>query len=503
MSRVADYIVIGAGSAGCIVAAELVAREAGTVLLVEAGPSDRHPLVKTPMGLIALMGGARDWRFESAPQAALNGRQVNIPRGRMVGGSGSINSMVWFRGRRDDFDGWAVPGWAWADVEPSFESVEAKLLPSQLAGAHPLVTQLHRMFKANDGAAPSPERESAGVFCFNLRDGQRWSAADAFLRPARQSAALTLLTGRMIQKITLSQARARSVVFADGSTATARKGIVLTAGSIGSPEILLRSGIGPAADLKAAAIDIVHPSDEIGANLHDHPAVGLHYAGANAGYGLTLAQAPAWALAPLRYLISRTGRLASPTVEGGAFFNAAGDGGAPDVQSHFIPFMLGWKGSRFTYGAGYFADVCVCRPKSRGTLRITPEGLAIDLGLLCDPVDLELLVAGVNRLRALLAETDLGPHQAAEAYPGPGVASDEALRRHIRAHAGTAYHPVGTLRMGADKTAPVTPRLALRGVGNLWVADASVMPAVTSANTNAPSMMIGHKAAQMIAEDPA
>ena len=163
MSRVADYIVIGAGSAGCIVAAELVAREAGTVLLVEAGPSDRHPLVKTPMGLIALMGGARDWRFKSAPQAALNGRQVNIPRGRMVGGSGSINSMVWFRGRRDDFDRWAVPGWAWADVEPSFESVEAKLLPSQLAGAHPLVTQLHRMFKANDSAAPSPERESAGV----------------------------------------------------------------------------------------------------------------------------------------------------------------------------------------------------------------------------------------------------------------------------------------------------------------------------------------------------
>ena len=503
MSRVANYIVIGAGSAGCIVAAELVAREADTVLLIEAGPYDRDPLVKNPMGLIALIGGARDWRLKSAPQAALNRRQVNISRERMVGGSGSINSMVWFRGRRDDFDGWAVPGWAWADVEPSFEAVEAKLLPSQLVGAHPLVTQLHRMFKANDSAAPSPERESAGVFRFNLRDGRRCSAADAFLRLARQNAALTLLTERMVQKLTLSQDCAHSMVFADGSTATARKGIVLSAGSIGSPEILLRSGIDPAADRKAAAIDSVHPSDEIGANLHDHPAVSLHYTGANTGYGLTLAQAAAWALAPLRYIISRTGRIASPTVQGGAFFNAAGDGATPDVQSHITPFMLGWKGSRFTYGAGYFADVCICRTKSRGTLRITPEGLAIDLGLLRDPVDLELLVAGVNRLRALLAEPDLGPHQAAEAYPGPGVASDEALRRHIRAHAGTAYHPVGTLRMGADKTAPVTPRLALRGVGNLWVADASVLPAVTSANTNAPSMMIGHKAAQMIAEDPA
>ncbi len=184
MALRADYIVIGAGSAGCVAAAELARREAGSVLLIEAGPSERHPLVKIPFGLTRLMGGARDWAMKTAPQAKLGGRQLPVPRGRMVGGSGSINSMVWFRGRRDDFDAWSVPGWAWADVEPAFEAVEAKLTPRQLEGAHPLVAGLHSLFGANGTEPPTPEYESAGVFCYNLHNGRRWSSADAFLRPA-------------------------------------------------------------------------------------------------------------------------------------------------------------------------------------------------------------------------------------------------------------------------------------------------------------------------------
>ncbi len=317
---------------------------------------------------------------------------------------------------------------------------------------------------------------------------------------------LTVITDRPIDRIVLDGEVARRVILTDGSELTAIKGIILSAGSIGSAAILLRSGIGPADQLKTHGIEMVARSDEVGENLHDHPGAGLHFAGPGSGYGITLAQAPAWALAPVRYLLSGTGRLASPTVEGGAFFNARDDGGPPDVQSHFIPFMLGWKGARVTLGAGYFADVCVCRPKSRGALRLAsadpgamPE---IDLGLFNDTSDLDTLVAGLGRLRSLLDEADLGPHRAPEAYPGLSVSGEAALRDHVIRRCGTAYHPVGTLRIG-EGTAPVSPRLAVRGVKNLWVADASIMPSVTSANTNAPAMMIGYRAAEFVAEDAA
>ncbi len=493
-----DFIVIGAGSAGCAVAAGLAARQAGSVLVLEAGPSDRWPLVRMPFGLVWMLGGRRDWRYRSAPMAGIGGRSIAIPRGRMLGGSGSINSMVWFRGRAEDFDGWAVPGWSFADVEPAFAEVEAAIRPAPLAGAHPLTVGLSGLFGANAPTHPTPERESAGVFRFNMRNGRRWSAADAFLRPAL-AAGVQVLQNCEVARIGLKRDRAREVVLADGVVLTARKGIVLSAGSIGSPALLLASGIGPAEDLKAAGRDVAIPADGVGANLHDHPGAGLHFAGPGSGYGLNAGQAGQWLAAPLRYALMRSGVLASPTVEGGAFFNARGEDGPPDVQSHFIPFLLNWEGGRYRYGAGYFADICLCRPKSRGRLRLTKQGLEIDLGLFADPSDLDIMVAGLQRLRSLLAEAEFGARRAPEIFPGPAIASDEAIAAHIRARAGTAYHPVGTLAMGG----PVTERLALRGVDGLWVADASVMPAVTSANTNAPAMMIGHRAGAMIAEDAA
>ena len=503
MSATPDFIVIGAGSAGCAVAAGLVEREAGSVTVLEAGPSDNSPLVKMPFGLVWMMGSAkRDWCYKSAPQPQLDGRELNIPRGHMVGGSGSINSMVWFRGRRDDFDAWDLPGWRWQDVEPDFEAVEARLEPTQMQGAHPLTQALHGMFRANGREAPTPEYESAGVFRFNMHNARRRSAADAFLRPNMPD--ITLRTGCEVDRILFEKGAARHVVFADGSQMSAAKGIILSAGSIGSPAILMRSGIGPAADLKGLDIDVIHDAPLVGENLHDHPGAGLHFQGANSGYGLTLRQFPSWAAAPLQYLLLRSGRFASPTVEGGAFFNARGLNEAPDVQSHFIPFMLGWQGRRYTLGSGYFADVCVCRPKSRGRLtlrsRNAKEAPRIDLGLFNESSDLDTLVAGLARLRVLLAETDFGAHSAQEAFPGPTVSNEEQLRDYVRARAGTAYHPVGTLRMGLGE-APVSERLGVRGVDGLWVADASVMPAVTSANTNAPSMMIGHRAGKLIAED--
>jgi choline dehydrogenase len=486
-----DYIIVGAGSAGCAVAAGLMAREAGSIAIIEAGPSDRHPFVKIPMALIWLMGSRRDWRFKSAPMEGVNGRQINIPRGRMIGGSGSINSMIWLRGRQDDYDNWDVPGWGWADVETAFEEVEAQTTPDRLAHPHALTEALHNVLGSSGIAPPTPEYESAGVCHFNLRGNRRWSAADAFLRPA-SGPDLTVITGREVSRLSLAKGRANGV-FLGADLIKATKGVILSAGSIGSPDLLMRSGIGP----KDSCTDHLIDAPEVGKNLHDHPGCGLHFAGAETGYGLTLRQAANWATAPLQYLTGR-GPLASPTVEGAMFFNARGTDPEPDVQSHFIPFFLNWRGPRYAYGSGYFADVCVCRPKSRGALTRRDGHLHIDLGLFSDETDLDTLSHGLFRLRDLLKQA-LGDQAAPEMHPAGKATSLDEMRAHVRKSAGTAYHPVGTLRMGADKTAPVTPTLQVRGVEALWAADASIMPAVTSANTNAPSMMIGHRAASFIA----
>lgn len=495
-----DFLVIGAGSAGCVLAAELVRREAGTVLVLEAGPSERHPLVSMPFGLVWMLNSRRNWAFQSAPLAAADGRQISVPRGRMVGGSGSINSMVWFRGRAADFDGWAVPGWSFSDVLPAFKAVEQKLRPTRLRGAHPLSEGLAAMLPANSGQ-PDPDVESAGVFSYNIVRGRRNSAATAFLRPAHVS----VRTGVQVDRLIWSADIAIGAVLADGTEVRAEKGVVLCAGSLASPAILMRSGVGPADHLRDLGIPVRHDAPEIGENLHDHPGIGLHFEGAGSGYGLEPAQWPHWMLSPLLYAVARRGRLASPTVEGGAFFNARGEGAEPDVQCHFIPFFLDWKGRRFPLTSGYFADVCLCRPRSRGVFRLASRDMhaapVIDLGLFREDSDLKTMVAGVERLRKLLDRADFGDRRATEAFPGSSV-TGSALKAHIRQNAGTAYHPVGTMRMGKND-APVSPRLAVRGVRGLWVADASVMPSVTSANTNAPSMMIGWKGAEFIAEDAA
>jgi choline dehydrogenase len=502
-----DFIVIGAGSAGCAVAAGLAKANIGSVCVLEAGSHDAVPQVKIPFGLLYTMGSKRDWKFLSTAQSCANNRVFKVNRGLMIGGSSSINSMVWFRGRKDDFDNWRQPGWRWDDVEQDFLEIEQMMRPQQIPSPHPLSLAFAKSFRANSDEPPTPERESAGLFNTNSRNGRRWSAADAFLRPAMRSHGLEVITRANVNRISFDVGRMKRVELIDGRVVSARRGIVLSAGSIGSPSILMRSGIGPAAQLTELGISINVDSQQVGQNLSDHPVIGVHHEGRNSGYGLVWNQSLQWAMSPFHWLAQRKGRLTSNFVEAGAFFRvnpATPEDDRPEIQVHFIPYMMGYKGKSITYGSGYFADVAVCRPASRGSLTLSsadPRAAPnIDLGVLKEEQDVLTLVGGFRRLRELLANAPMGGSRAPEVYPGSSVTSDEEITDYVRSHSGTAYHPVGTLAMGEEDT-PVTRNLQLRGVDGLWVADASVMPRITSANTNAPSMMIGHRAAKLILDE--
>ncbi len=480
-----DLIVVGGGAAGATCAGRLSElRPDLSIAVLEAGPSDRHPLVAMPFGLIALMGSARDWRFRSAPQAALGGRCVAVPRGRMLGGSASINSMVWFRGRADDYDHWG-PGWGWDVVAPVSDAVEAEMRPRVLRDPHPLSLALGEVHSG----PPTPERVSSGPFVVNMEAGRRRSPVDAFLR----GRAVHVVTGAEISGLVLEDGRARGVVLADGRQISARTGVVLAAGAIGSPALLMRSGIGPGAVLAEAGISPVRDVAGVGRNLHDHPAVAVHHQGPGSGRGLTWGQLPGWALAPFRWALTGRGPLASNTVEAGAFL--ADGAGMPRWQVHFIPARLGHGARAIGWGAGYYADVCLMQPRSRGRLTLDRTGApVIDLGLLADEADRRDMREGLRRLRALMKEAPFGARRAPEVFPACGD-DDAALDRHLEARLGTAYHPVGTCAIGSV----VTSDLAVDGVEGLWVADASVMPCITSANTNAPSIMIGYRAAGLVA----
>ncbi len=526
-----DVVVVGGGSAGCALAGRLSEAPDRSVCLIEAGPDNSDPRLRIPLGVIALMGNPKfDWCYRSAPHEHLGGRQVSVPRGKTLGGSGSINSMVYIRGRASDYDAWArqgCDGWDWASVLPWFiraennlqlgdgdlHGADGPLHVADLPSPHPMV----RKFVAAGKALGIPynrdfngaTQEGLGSYQTTMHDGQRCSPADAYLRPARNRENLTVLTDCHVDRVDIEDRRCERVVAIRGGQRIEielNDQLVLSAGAVSSPAILMRSGVGPAEHLRSLGIDIVLPLDGVGTNLHDHPAIGMHYGGGDDGYALSVATLADNALAPLRYLVGRTGLFSSNTVEGGGFAKTDPALDEPDVQFHFIPARLGHEGRMLVWGRGYYSDVCLLKPQSRGTLRLAsrdPDAAPIvDLNLLDDKDDRATMLAGAKLLRQILAHPELKKGGARELVPGDDVRSDEQLWEMIAARLGTAYHPVGTCRMGAadDPRSVVDPALRVIGLENVRVADASVMPEIVAGNTNAPCMVIGEIAADLVAK---
>ena len=524
-----DYVIVGAGSAGAALASRLSEDSRCTICLIEAGPHDRNPLIRVPLGVMWLTKDRRhNWLFQSAPQQGLGGRQVSIPRGRVLGGSSAINGMIYIRGHRADYDGWAAmgcTGWDYASVLPYFRRSEGNTRP----GIDPAVHGLDGPLSVTDLRDPSPldrdfieaagelqlrpcadfnapEPEGVGVYQVTQKAGKRHSSAEAYLKPARGRANLHIEAGVQVDRIEISEGRAVAVLGrrADGSTVRlqARAEVILSAGAIGSPDLLLRSGIGPGAQV-AVLGQVVLDLPGVGQNLQDHvDCLVICKSRSTAPYGISLRALPRLAGDALNWITRNRGMLASNMVEAGGFVRSSPAEDRPDLQFHIIPGLKSHRGRMVEYGHGVSLHTCVLRPDSRGSVtRQRPDGApVIDLGLLREDSDLHRLTRGIRLARDILRQGPMARHGLTEVIPGDTATSDEALHTYIRAQARTVYHPVGTCAMGTGPEAVVDPALRVRGIRGLRVVDASIMPRIVSGNTNAPAIMIAEKAADMIRE---
>ncbi len=528
-----DYIVVGAGSAGCVLAARLSEDPAIRVCLVEAGGSERHPYVSIPAAVgAAIMSPKLGWNLMTTPQAALGGRQVPIPRGKMLGGSGSLNGMAYYRGNARDFDDWASagnPGWSYADLLPYFlrseDNPEYAGSPWHGQGGPmhvsfmPRPNRLNEAFKAAmaDLQFPHcddfnvPEPEGYGYRQGTIRRGRRVSTASAYLRPAIKRANLTVMTGTPTRRVIVAEGRATGVeVERDGQrlTLSATREVILSAGAYHSPHILMQSGIGDAATLQKAGITPLHLLPGVGMDLQDHPAAAVAMDMADStSYGLSWRTAPRALWNGIEFITARTGPLASNLFETTAYIKTLPGLDRPDMQLVFQPARRNPKPFPLPIGHGYAISVVCIYPESKG--RVTPAGpdpLAaplIDPALGAHPQDMATLVRGLRLARQVIACSSFTPYGAHERLPGPAVESDASLEDYIRANMVTVHHPGGTCRMGSDAMAVVDAELRVRGIAGLRVADASIYPRLVGGNTNASVVAIAEKAADMILGRPA
>ncbi|WP_164963229.1 GMC family oxidoreductase [Rubrivivax sp. JA1026] len=519
-----DYLIVGGGSAGCVLAARLSEDPDVRVALLEAGEADRSALIHCPAG-IALMArtGQANWAFETVAQSGLDGRAGYQPRGKVLGGSSSINAMIYIRGQREDYDAWAAagnPGWGWADVLPYFKRSEHNERGADAwhGAAGPLnVMDLpepnpwsRRFIEAGRQAGFAENRdfngehqEGVGMYQVTHRGGERFSAAKAYLTPALDRPNLDVVTGAQVLKVVLEGCRATGVELLQGGTRrvlAARREVILSAGALQSPQLLLLSGIGPGAELQALGVPVVHDLPGVGRHLHDHPDVVLlvDAPGAKETVGVSAGGALRVLAGVQQWRSRRRGLLTTNFAESGAFLRTRADEMRPDVQLHFVIGKLVDHGRSTVWGHGWSAHVCVLRPQSRGrvTLRAA-DPLApprIDPGFLDHPDDLRRLMDGVRLTQRILAQ----PALAGGGRPSAAGLDDTALEHWVRQHADTIYHPVGSCRMGPGRGDVVDAELRVKGIQGLRVADASIMPSIVSGNTNAPTLMIGEKAADLV-----
>jgi choline dehydrogenase-like flavoprotein len=517
-----DYVIVGAGSAGCVLANRL-SDSGAEVLLVEAGGRDRSAKIKIPAAFAQQFQTKLDWDYASGPEPGCEGRNLYVPRGRALGGSSSMNAMLYVRGHRNDYDGWrdeaGCEGWGWDDVHPYFirsEHHEAGAGPDHGYGgllnvAPPrspraltelMIAAARRRGHPADRDYNDGEPDGVAPVEVTQKRGRRWSCADAFLRPAAGRPNLTVLTGAFAHGLDIASGRVRGVELSgktDMAGARARREVILAAGAIGSPQLLMLSGIGDPDKLAGLGIDVVAPLPAVGTNLQDHPyVVGIW--DSTIGASLADAEKPA---ALLDFLLRRRGPLTSTVAEAFLFTRSDGGDGPPDLQFHLAPAYFADNGFEEYDGHALTMGPVLIAPRARGEVTLASADPAAKPAILgnhlTDQADVDALVSGVRIARELAATPPLAGAVGREIYPGPGVGDDdEAIAADVRRRLELLYHPVGTCRMGSDSDSVVDPELRVRGIDGVRVVDASVMPTITHGNTNAPTIMIAEKGADLI-----
>jgi len=525
-----DYIVVGAGSAGCVLANRLTADGRYRVLLLEAGPEDRNLWIHVPIGYAKLFTDARhNWLYNSEPESELGGRSIIQPRGKVMGGSSSINGLLYIRGQAEDFDHWRQlgnTGWSFDDVLPYFRRAEDQsrgedelhgvggpLSVSDVSETHPVCDAF--IAACEQAGLPRTDdfngksQEGAGYFQLTTRNGRRWSTARGYLKPVRRRPNLRVVSSALTTRILFEGRRAVGVEYAQGGTthrARANAEVILAGGAFNSPQLLQLSGVGPADLLREHGIAVIADMPGVGADLQDHYQARFNYRCSERVTMNDMMNSLAGRVtAGLRYALFRKGFLAVGAGYAGGFFKTDPSLATPDVQFHFILFSADAVGQKLHPWPGFLASVCQLRPESRGFVRIKSadpaQAPAIQPRYMSAPHDRDVMVKGMQLLRRVMRQPALARYIVEELVPGPKVATDAELLEFARQKGTTVFHPTSTCRMGSDVTAVVDERLRVHGFRGLRVADGSIMPTVVSGNTNAAIVMIGEKGADMILQD--
>lgn len=531
MDQTYDYIIIGAGSAGCVLANRLSADPATRVLVLEFGGSDKSVFIQMPTALSIPMNGTKyNWRYFTDPEPGLDGRRVHCPRGKVLGGSSSINGLVYMRGHARDFDEWeslGARGWNYANVLPYFQRAEAwKDGPDQWrGGAGPLATNagnqmknpLYRAFveaghEAGYETTDDPNghlQEGFGPMHMTVKDGRRWSTANAYLKPAMSRPNLTVLTHAMTRRVILQGKRATGVEFDHAGarhTAHARREVLIACGPIGAPHLLQRSGIGPAAVLHEAGVEVLHDLPGVGENLQDHSEVYIQYAckepiTLNGKMGLF-----SRFLIGVEWVLFKRGLSVTNHFESGGFIRSDASLTWPDIQFHFLPAAMRYDGKKPLKGHGFMVLTGPNKPKSRGHVRLRSadphEQPAILFNYLAREEDREGFRRCLRLTREIVAQPAFDRFRGIEIAPGEGVQTDDQIDAWVRETLESTYHPCGTCRMGEDDMAVVDSELKVRGIDGLRVIDSSVFPSEPNANLNAPTIMLAERGADLVAGRP-